>query len=625
MESLAHGPTLTGEAPPAERLAPGATAGDYVIERFLGAGAMGDVYAARHPVIHKRVAIKVLKRDLASAPEAAERFVREAQAVNQIDHENVVDIFGFGRLPDGRHYLAMALIDGVSLRARLTEPLAIADALDILDAVAAALDAAHARGVVHRDLKPDNVMLGAGNKVSVLDFGIAKLVASAEGTEGAHAMTLTGQGAWLGTPAYMAPEQWSADGAGPASDRYALGVMAFELLAGKLPFAAPNLPAMMEQHFRAPVPALSTRGAIADRARFDPVLQRALAKDPTARFPSAKALVDELRAAAGGKRIARAPAGRRALVPAAIGAGVLGVSILGVVAVRGTTTGDAAAATSRVAIASQPAGATVVLDGEIVGATPRTLDVARDRTHVLELRKPGYLPIRTQLDPAGGPLALALAPVSGFAGVWQLPDGRIRRFARTGERVDVYARDAVTGSDGASHTYEFGSAERGVAFTGTETVPDERSSDPSCRIAHGVEYRYEPGPQETLTVALERVGVAMTDGHCVVTTRAPGAPIPLRRVDRVDLGEVRYSEAPIGIPKPPPRKRPNPVQKAPPPNSPPVPNDTMDNRLDTNAQQQNRGEIVPQPTAQPPVPETQAPQDLPQPQQQAPSQAPRKQ
>src|SRR4051794_1459161 len=197
MESLGHAPTQAGQPPP-ERLAAGATAGDYMIERFLGAGAMGDVYAARHPVIGKRVAIKVLKRALAASPEAAERFVREAQAVNQIDHENVVDIFGFGRLADGRHYLAMALIDGVSLRARLAEPLAVADALDILTAVAAALDAAHARGVVHRDLKPDNVMIGAGGKVFVLDFGIAKLVSSAEGAEGV--MTLTGQGAWLGTP-----------------------------------------------------------------------------------------------------------------------------------------------------------------------------------------------------------------------------------------------------------------------------------------------------------------------------------------------------------------------------------------------------------------------------------------
>src|SRR5204862_3614422 len=118
--------------------------------------------------------------------------------------------------------------------------------LDILDQIAGALDAAHARGVVHRDLKPDNVMIGKGGKVFVLDFGLAKLLSLDDSAP--PASMLTGQGTWLGTPGYMAPEQWSADGAGPASDRYSLGVMAFELLSGTLPFSAPTLPQMMEQH-----------------------------------------------------------------------------------------------------------------------------------------------------------------------------------------------------------------------------------------------------------------------------------------------------------------------------------------------------------------------------------------
>nr|MBA3540706.1 serine/threonine protein kinase [Deltaproteobacteria bacterium] len=268
--SLALGPTQapTGPAPDAsgDRLPKDTPIGDYVIDRFLGAGAMGEVYAGHHPVIGKKVAIKVLRAELSASSEAAERFVREARAANQVDHPNVIDIFNFGRINhpgphDGRHYLVMDLVGGTSLRARVAQgPLEVAAALDILGTIADALDAAHARGVVHRDLKPDNVMLSDATppKVFVLDFGIAKLVAA-----GSEAMTgngtLTGQGTWLGTPGYMAPEQWSSDGAGPASDRYALGVMAFELLSGKLPFVAANLPAMMEQHFRAPVPALATR------------------------------------------------------------------------------------------------------------------------------------------------------------------------------------------------------------------------------------------------------------------------------------------------------------------------------------------------------------------------------
>ena len=270
---IAHSPTLVATQPEGERLAAGARAGEYVVDRFLGAGAMGEVYAGRHPVIDKRVAIKVLRRELAASAEAADRFVREAKAAGQVDHPGVVDVFGFGRLDDGRLYLVMDLVDGDPLRARLAKgPLPVDDALAILAAIADALDAAHARGVIHRDLKPDNIVM-AGSTPKVLDFGLAKLLApGAEAGPG----TLTGRGSWLGTPGYMAPEQWAADGAGPASDRYALGVIAFELLAGQLPFAASNVPQMMEQHFRASVPPLTSRGGAT--TAFDAVLRRALAK-----------------------------------------------------------------------------------------------------------------------------------------------------------------------------------------------------------------------------------------------------------------------------------------------------------------------------------------------------------
>src|SRR5574338_1116214 len=263
---LAHSPTLTATTPREDdaRLVPGSRIGEYVIERFLGAGATGEVYAGRHPVIGKRVAIKVLRPDLAASPEAAERFIREARAANQIEHENVVDVFGFGRLEDGRLYLVMDLVEGKTLRAHLVDgPLELSVTLAILDPIAQALDAAHARGVVRRDLKPDNIVLTTATppKVFVLDFGIAKLISTANASDAIDPATLTGRGTWLGTPGYMAPEQWSAEGAGPASDRYALGVIAFELLAGAPPFSASSVPAMMEQHFRAEVPTLAARGA----------------------------------------------------------------------------------------------------------------------------------------------------------------------------------------------------------------------------------------------------------------------------------------------------------------------------------------------------------------------------
>ena len=338
---LAHSPTLvqsdaptgqpaasggSGERPAEDDLAPGTPVGEYVVEHYLGAGAMGEVYAGSQPVIGKKVAIKVLKRALSSTADGAERFKREARAAGQVAHPNVVDVFSFGRLDDGRLFLVMDLVEGRSLRKAITAgPLAQESALAVLDKVADALDAAHAKGVVHRDLKPDNVMLGSDDRaVHVLDFGLAKLLSPA-GV--APASMLTGQGTWLGTPGYMAPEQWSADGAGPASDRYALGVMAFELLSGSLPFEAKNLPQMMEQHFRAKVPALSSRGATPAASVFDPVLTRAMAKDPDVRFPSAKAMVDALRAVApagNGKATAALSSGGRAL-PAIAGVGVLGV------------------------------------------------------------------------------------------------------------------------------------------------------------------------------------------------------------------------------------------------------------------------------------------------------------
>ncbi|MCE9578090.1 MAG: serine/threonine protein kinase, partial [Deltaproteobacteria bacterium] len=295
------GPTMPDVAQAAagdERLAAGTRAGDYEVEQHLGAGAMGDVYAGRHPLIGKRVAIKVIKRALASSAEAVERFLREARAANQVGHPNVVDVFALGRLTDGRLYLVMDLLEGESLAARVRRGRLAPDrALAILAPIAWALDAAHARGVVHRDLKPDNVFLAgdpAAPTVFVLDFGIAKLLSTATDAP----VALTGEGTWLGTPAYMAPEQWSADGAGPASDRYALGVMAYQLLVGDLPFRASSLPGMMEKHFRAAVPTVSTMG-LALPAAIDGVLARAMAKDPDDRFATAGALIDALAAAAG--------------------------------------------------------------------------------------------------------------------------------------------------------------------------------------------------------------------------------------------------------------------------------------------------------------------------------------
>ncbi len=568
---IAHGPTLAAPSrepgvDQADRLAAGARAGDYVVERFLGAGAMGDVYAGRHPVIGKRVAIKVLKRELASEAEAAERFIREARAVNQIDHPNVIDVFGFGRLPDGdgRLYLVMDLVDGRSLRKVVQDgPLEVDAALDVLAQIASALDAAHSRGVIHRDLKPDNVMLTDTTppKALVLDFGIAKLFT--EGVVGNG--TLTGKGTWIGTPGYMAPEQWAADGAGPASDRYALGVMAYELLSGALPFQAPTLPQMMEQHFRAPVPALSLRGRSAGRSHLtlDPVLARAMAKSPDARFSTAQALVDALRDAAGGKRLAggkRVRSGRSMLAPAAAGVGVLGLAIVGLIVVRGhaeepASNRGAAPVLSpdgfvRVQVITQPAKATVKRDDHLVGSSPATIELRAGTSMALAISKPGYRSIQLTLTPDKDALVRKdLEAINTFEGVWAMPDGQLRAFKRVDDAVEVFKLATVTGEREFWRKLELVEGARAdeVVFAITAELTDDRGArDPSCQISHRIEYHFDP-TSEALDVRAERVETARQNGRCIVRTRLPGIPVVLARVDR-DAGDTRWTQPPVGKP-----------------------------------------------------------------------------
>jgi serine/threonine-protein kinase len=219
-------------------LVAGTDVGGYIIDGELGRGGMGVVYSARHPVIGKRAAIKVLKPSLSNNPATIERFIQEARSVNAIGHPNIVDIFDFDMLPDGRRFLVMDLLEGESLRKRIKRgALPVAEAVMVIDEIASALDAAHAKGFIHRDLKPDNVFLVANPgryDVKLLDFGLAKLTPN-------NAMVLdrayrTATGAQLGTPDYMSPEQLRGDkNIDHRTDVYALGILAFEIITGKRP------------------------------------------------------------------------------------------------------------------------------------------------------------------------------------------------------------------------------------------------------------------------------------------------------------------------------------------------------------------------------------------------------
>jgi serine/threonine protein kinase/Tfp pilus assembly protein PilF len=270
--------------------------GRYEVIEKLGEGAMGEVYRARQVAVGRLVALKLIHSASTRSTEVAARFQREMKLSAKIEHANTIRVYDFGTW-QGQLYIAMELVRGKSLRAELEQsgPLPLARIVRIATQVARGLSAAHAEDVVHRDLKPDNVMLveqyGERDLVKVLDFGIAKSLSEPDEAR------MTGQGAIIGTPQYMSPEQSMGQRLDERSDLYSLGIMLFEMATGRVPFDAPSITAMLVAHATQEPPALAS--VLPDvHPGLAQLVSELLQKDPNARPRSAQEVEARLNALA---------------------------------------------------------------------------------------------------------------------------------------------------------------------------------------------------------------------------------------------------------------------------------------------------------------------------------------
>ena len=431
----------------------------YKVEAVLGEGGMGIVYRCRHKIIDKKVAMKVLRSDLARDHELTERFLMEAKAASQIGHEHIIDIIDFGLLPDESTYFVMEYLDGHPLTRDVEgqKPVPVPRILHIARQLAEGLAAAHDAGIVHRDLKPDNIFLiqrGVDKDfVKILDFGIAKVSSSSAGQ-------LTRAGSVFGTPHYMSPEQAAGAPVDHRGDVYSFGVILYELSCGRVPFDADNFMGILTQHmYKAPVPIRALVPAPQDvPPGLEAIVLKCLSKRPEQRYGSMKELivdidklrdglvpdaVGEMMGRSGGfnvpadffKMQGRMPApvpatpfvpqrNRFPLVAGAVGVAVAVGLVIAIFAHSSpspasppaatdlaqkpapvapappppSATAPAAPATTTVAMEVDPDDADVFLNGASLGTSPVAIQVPDGKSVDVEVRRAGYVTREITVD-----------------------------------------------------------------------------------------------------------------------------------------------------------------------------------------------------------------------------------
>jgi serine/threonine-protein kinase len=433
---------------------------------------MGIVYLCTHKVIGKRVAMKVLRADLARDQEVTTRFLNEARAASAIGNPHIIDISDFGQLPDGSTYFVMEYLDGVSLTRVIEscQPIPVLRILHIAHQLAEGLAAAHDAGIVHRDLKPDNIILiSHGSEqdfAKILDFGIAK-VSTAEGG-------LTRIGTVFGTPHYMSPEQAAGTPVDQRGDIYSFGVILYEMASGRVPFDADNFMGILTQHmYKVPVPIRALVPLIQDiPVGFEAVILKCLSKQPEQRYQTMRELVEELDKVAQGLVPNAVPemlgrsggftvpadyfgsAANAPVIPVApslqkgshwpLYAGLAGVAAAIAIVVTIFVLSSASTATQpnhiqepvkppalasiaasaaehhedvknvrQVVIAMQPIDAHIFVDKEDLGPSPVVLDVAEDTTKTIEIRRSGFTPKTVTLTGTEGRLSVVLDKKTG--------------------------------------------------------------------------------------------------------------------------------------------------------------------------------------------------------------------